>query len=137
MRQDSNSRRNDHEPHETNGDSESHGLHLERCSCLVMKNTERKGRGIFANALIRKGTVVETCPVLVLDKDENQKHVEHTSLYHYTYDPRSRIHVQPLIQPKRRLGTRCSQTSRNLSSNTRYTRWRRTLYIIWLTPNIH
>lgn len=41
---------------------------------------------MFAGAEIAAGTVLETCPVLILGSDENREHIEKTSLYHYTYN---------------------------------------------------
>ncbi|THW63875.1 protein methyltransferase, partial [Aureobasidium pullulans] len=43
-------------------------------------------RGVFAAARIPAHTIVETCPVLVLDPTENKNHVEKTELFHYTYN---------------------------------------------------
>ena len=42
------------------------------------------GRGVFANKDIPGRTVIEVCPVLVLDPVENEEHVRKTELYHYT-----------------------------------------------------
>ncbi|KAI9680583.1 MAG: hypothetical protein M1817_004023 [Caeruleum heppii] len=47
-------------------------------------NSER--RGVYATADIPAKTVIETSPVIVLDPLENQQHVEHTQLLHYTYN---------------------------------------------------
>lgn len=44
------------------------------------------GRGVFAAAPISAGTVIDTSPVLILGLKENVQHIEHTSLYHYTYN---------------------------------------------------
>ena len=57
---------------------------LTRCPSIVLVLDTPKGRGVFASAPIAKGTVLETCPVLVLDEHENKEHVEKTELYHYT-----------------------------------------------------
>ena len=57
---------------------------LTRSQHLVLLSETPKGRGVFASALIPAGTVVETCPVLVLDRQQNTEHVEKTELYHYT-----------------------------------------------------
>jgi len=43
-----------------------------------------QGRGVFATQLIPSKTTIDTCPALVLGLEENVKHIEHTSLYHYT-----------------------------------------------------
>ncbi|KAH0137778.1 hypothetical protein KCU67_g15660, partial [Aureobasidium melanogenum] len=37
-----------------------------------------KGRGVFAAARIPAHTILETCPVLVLDPTENKEHIEKT-----------------------------------------------------------
>ena len=42
------------------------------------------GRGVFATRDIAAKTLIDVCPVLVLGLEENVKHIEHTSLYHYT-----------------------------------------------------
>lgn len=42
------------------------------------------GRGVFAQEPIPAGTVVDICPVLVLDPKENEEHVRKTDLYNYT-----------------------------------------------------
>ncbi|KAI4735362.1 hypothetical protein E4T50_14115, partial [Aureobasidium sp. EXF-12298] len=42
--------------------------------------------GVFAAARIPAYTVLETCPVLVLDPTENKEHIEKTELFHYTYN---------------------------------------------------
>jgi hypothetical protein len=42
------------------------------------------GRGVFAAARIPAYTVLETCPVLVLDPTENKDHIAKTELFHYT-----------------------------------------------------
>ena len=41
---------------------------------------------MFAGAQIPGGTVIDVSPVLVLDPQENAQHIEHTALYHYTYN---------------------------------------------------
>lgn len=48
--------------------------------------TSNTGRGVFAGRNISAGTVIDTCPVLILDPTENIEHIEKTSLYHYTYN---------------------------------------------------
>ncbi|KAI5198193.1 hypothetical protein E4T38_07596 [Aureobasidium subglaciale] len=51
-----------------------------------------KGRGVFAAARIPAHSILETCPVLVLDPTENKQHIEKTDLFHYTYN-------WPLLDP--------------------------------------
>ena len=59
---------------------------LDRCSSLRLLSGTAKGRGVSAGDKIASGTVIDKCPVLVLDADENRTHIEKTSLYHYTYN---------------------------------------------------
>lgn len=59
---------------------------LPRPSGLTIKTATPKGRGVFTNHPIPSGTVIDICSVLVLDPSENIEHIEHTSLYHYTYN---------------------------------------------------
>jgi hypothetical protein len=42
------------------------------------------GRGIFATQFIEQGTVIDVSPVLVFPVSENEEHVRHTELFHYT-----------------------------------------------------
>lgn len=44
------------------------------------------GRGVFAGRDVPSGSIIETCPVLILDPVENVEQIEKTSLYHYTYN---------------------------------------------------
>ncbi|KAK5134267.1 hypothetical protein LTR08_006811 [Meristemomyces frigidus] len=59
---------------------------LSRHAPLHLVSNTPKGRGIFAGQDIPARTVIDTCPVLVLDPQENVAHIEKTSLYHYTYN---------------------------------------------------
>lgn len=45
-----------------------------------------KGRGVFAAKDIPGRTVIEVCPVIVLDPIENEQHIKKTMLFHYTYN---------------------------------------------------
>ncbi len=49
-----------------------------------VRSPAQTGRGVFATKDIPAGTVIDVCPVLVLGLQENKKHIEHTSLYHFT-----------------------------------------------------
>jgi len=51
---------------------------------LVMNTS--KGRGVFAAIDIPARTILEVCPVLVLDPVENAEHISRTELFHYTYN---------------------------------------------------
>ncbi|KAF1928717.1 protein methyltransferase [Didymella exigua CBS 183.55] len=59
---------------------------LQRFPNLYIKVDTPKGRGVFSTEVIPAKTVIEVCPVLVLGLEENETHIEHTSLYHYTYN---------------------------------------------------
>ncbi|KAF2142535.1 uncharacterized protein K452DRAFT_286961 [Aplosporella prunicola CBS 121167] len=59
---------------------------LRRSADLVLALTTPKGRGVFAAQDIPARTVIEISPVLPLGVEENESHVKHTSLYHYTYN---------------------------------------------------
>ncbi|KZM20665.1 uncharacterized protein EKO05_0007200 [Ascochyta rabiei] len=59
---------------------------LQRCPDLYIKVDTPKGRGVYATKTIPAKTVIDVCPVLILGLDENKTHIEHTSLYHYTYN---------------------------------------------------
>ncbi|PSN63951.1 protein methyltransferase [Corynespora cassiicola Philippines] len=59
---------------------------LQRCPDLEIISDTPKGRGVFATRDIAAKTLIDVCPVLVLGLEENVKHIEHTSLYHYTYN---------------------------------------------------
>jgi len=60
------------------------GIPLIRSSDVVLILDTPKGRGVFASAFIPSGTLIETCPVLVLDQQQNVDHIEKTELFHYT-----------------------------------------------------
>ncbi|KXL41409.1 hypothetical protein M433DRAFT_140434 [Acidomyces richmondensis BFW] len=64
----------------------SETLTLERFAKISLRTNTPKGRGVFAGAHIASGTIIDTCPVLVLDATESSTHVEKTSLSHYTYN---------------------------------------------------
>ncbi|KAF2002659.1 protein methyltransferase [Amniculicola lignicola CBS 123094] len=59
---------------------------LQRCPSLVIVTDTPKGRGIFTSASIPAKTILDICPVLLLSPEENKEHIEHTSIYHYTYN---------------------------------------------------
>lgn len=67
-------------------DGKHQNIKLERFPHLNLAYSIAKGRGVFAGKYIPSGTTVDTCPVLLLDPVENSKHIEQTSLYHYTYN---------------------------------------------------
>ncbi|KAF2013839.1 protein methyltransferase [Aaosphaeria arxii CBS 175.79] len=67
------------------GASNSH-IPLLRCADLMIITDTPKGRGVFASKNIPAKTILDVSPVLVLGQEENVKHIEHTSLYHYTYN---------------------------------------------------
>ncbi|GAB1741308.1 hypothetical protein NU219Hw_g6547t1 [Hortaea werneckii] len=59
---------------------------LQRSAPLYLINNTPKGRGVFAGRDIPSGSIIDICPVLMLDPVENVEHVEKTVLYHYTYN---------------------------------------------------
>ena len=61
-------------------------ISLTRCPNLSLRTNTPKGRGIFATTSIPAGTIIEISPVLILTREENETHIEKTSLYHYTYN---------------------------------------------------
>ena len=60
------------------------GISLTRSPDVVLILDTPKGRGVFASVPIPSGTLIETCPVLVLDQQQNVDHIEKTELFHYT-----------------------------------------------------
>lgn len=54
-------------------------------NCLYIKNTEGKGRGVFTTEKIKKGTVIEEAPVIVMSQDDKVL-VDQTLLHDYIFD---------------------------------------------------
>lgn len=52
---------------------------------LQIRDTETKGRGMFATEFIAEGTIIEVSPVIVMTKAE-QDHLEKTELRNYIFD---------------------------------------------------
>ena len=52
---------------------------------LQIRNTENKGRGLFADEFIKSGTVIEVSPVLVMTA-EDREHLEQTALRDYIFE---------------------------------------------------
>jgi len=52
---------------------------------LEIKSSPKRGRGVFATADIKKGTVIEISPVIVLSEKE-RKIVEQTLLFDYIFE---------------------------------------------------
>ncbi|KAK5110725.1 hypothetical protein LTR62_005602 [Meristemomyces frigidus] len=71
---------------DTEAESGEGVVELQRFTPLYLRTNTPKGRGVFTSAPIPKGTTIETCPALLLSPEENTAHIEHTSLYHYTYN---------------------------------------------------
>ncbi|MGB1247423.1 MAG: SET domain-containing protein [Chitinophagales bacterium] len=53
-------------------------------SQLHIKETEKRGRGVFATATIEKGTLLETSPVIVLNHEDTEK-IHETYLHDYYF----------------------------------------------------
>ena len=54
-------------------------------SSLMIATSPKRGRGVFTTKNIKKGTVLEISPVLVLTEPE-RKAIEKTLLYHYVFE---------------------------------------------------
>jgi uncharacterized protein len=54
-------------------------------SCLTIASSPKRGRGVFTTENLKKGTVLETSPVVVLT-EKDRKAVEETLLYHYVFE---------------------------------------------------
>ena len=54
-------------------------------SSLVIDKSPKRGRGVFSTKNLKKGTVVEISPVLVLTPVE-RKAIEKTLLFHYVFE---------------------------------------------------
>ena len=52
---------------------------------LYIKEVPGKGRGVFCNDEIAKGTIIEFCPVIVLSP-EDRPHLDKTFLYDYYFE---------------------------------------------------
>ncbi|KAK6431839.1 hypothetical protein LTR95_011996 [Oleoguttula sp. CCFEE 5521] len=59
---------------------------LERCQYLYLLPDTPKGRGVFASQPLKRGTHLETSPVLILPPSEVTTHTSKTLLNHYTYN---------------------------------------------------
>jgi len=55
---------------------------------IIVKTTNKKGRGVFALKNFKKGDIVERCPIIYLSLKERQ-HCEKTILANYMYPWRS------------------------------------------------
>lgn len=76
----------DDSPNGSEKQTKSSPLVLNRLPALHLVKDTPKGRGVFASHPISSGTIIDTCPVLILSPQENATHIEKTSLYHYTYN---------------------------------------------------
>lgn len=51
---------------------------------MIIKNTQQKGRGVFATKQYRVGSIIEECPVVVLPS-HGRTAIDKTSLYDYYF----------------------------------------------------
>ena len=51
---------------------------------LLVKKSGAKGRGVFSTCMIKKGQIIEICPVIIL-KNKDRKFVDKTGLYSYYF----------------------------------------------------
>jgi uncharacterized protein len=56
-----------------------------KSSFITITTSPKRGRGVFTTKNIKKGTVIEISPVLVLTEKE-RKTLEKTILYHYVFE---------------------------------------------------
>ena len=54
-------------------------------SCLFIKDTEQKGRGMFTNEDIDADTIIEVAPVIVMPKTD-RPHIDKTLLHDYIFE---------------------------------------------------
>jgi SET domain-containing protein len=54
-------------------------------SCLTIGSSPKRGIGVFTSKGLKKDTVIETSPVIVLT-EEDRKTIEKTLLYHYVFE---------------------------------------------------
>ena len=52
---------------------------------VEIRNSPKRGRGVFTTKNIKKGTVLETSPVIVLTEKERST-IEKTLLFHYVFE---------------------------------------------------
>jgi hypothetical protein len=64
----------------------SQPVKLQRATGLTLVANTPKGRGVFASERIPARTVIEVCPVLILDPKDAGNHISKTMLDHYTYN---------------------------------------------------
>jgi uncharacterized protein len=53
-------------------------------NCLFIANTKNKGLGVFTNKAIKKGTVLEVAPVIVMEL-KDKPHLDKTLLHDYIF----------------------------------------------------
>lgn len=51
---------------------------------VIVKDTDHKGRGVFAVKTFKEGEIIETCPVIYISPKE-RTHLEKTILAYYIY----------------------------------------------------
>ena len=54
-------------------------------SCLVIKDTTQKGRGMFTNEAIGANTIIEIAPVIVMPKTDRE-YLDKTLLHDYIFE---------------------------------------------------
>ena len=54
-------------------------------SSLIIGSSPKRGRGVFTTKNLKKGTVIEISPVIVLS-EKDRKTIEKTLLYHYVFE---------------------------------------------------
>jgi SET domain-containing protein len=54
-------------------------------SSLIIASSPKRGRGVFTTKNLKKGTIIEVSPVIVLS-EKDRKTIEKTLLYHYVFE---------------------------------------------------
>lgn len=52
---------------------------------LVIKQTNRKGRGVFTDTVITEGSLIEACPVIIIENDTDRLLVKDSVLGDYLF----------------------------------------------------
>jgi hypothetical protein len=51
---------------------------------LFIKDVKGKGRGVFTDELIKKGSLIEVCPMIVLPA-KDRKYIDQTKIFNYYF----------------------------------------------------
>ena len=57
---------------------------MQRLNGIYYKDTGERGRGVFTGKMLKKGDVIEICPVIILPGHEIE-HIDKTNMYNYYF----------------------------------------------------